>query len=116
MRPCIDCKTPATHRGRCATHHAAWQAKPANRARAKRRAIIARGNNAAADMRRALRSAGHAECARCRFSMLASALDVDHITPLYKGGTDTADNVQPLCQTCHVIKTNEDAGVDKAPF
>lgn len=116
MRTCLDCKSPATHRGRCADDYAAWQARPATKARAKRRAIIARGNNAAADMRRDLRKAGYTECARCRFSMLASALDVDHIIPLYQGGTDTADNVQPLCGTCHRLKTNEDAGVDKAPF
>lgn len=116
MRPCIECKTPATHRGRCHAHYAAYEARPAVRARRKRRAIIAAGNNAAADMRKALRKAGHTNCARCKFRYLASALDVDHVIPLYKGGTDTADNVQALCQTCHVIKTREDAGCSKAPF
>lgn len=34
----------------------------------------------------------------------------DHILPLYKGGTDTEDNIQCLCEDCHTIKTARDLG------
>ena len=34
------------------------------------------------------------------------ATDVDHIIELAAGGTNTIDNVQPLCKPCHQAKTN----------
>ena len=33
------------------------------------------------------------------------ATDVDHIIELAAGGTNTIDNVQPLCKDCHKAKT-----------
>lgn len=33
------------------------------------------------------------------------ATDVDHITPKRKGGTDSLDNLQALCHSCHSAKT-----------
>jgi 5-methylcytosine-specific restriction protein A len=33
------------------------------------------------------------------------ASDVDHIIELALGGTNTIDNVQPLCKPCHMAKT-----------
>ena len=33
------------------------------------------------------------------------ATEVDHITELAAGGTNTIDNVQPLCKECHRHKT-----------
>ncbi len=82
----------------------------------KRRAAIARGSNAAGLMRRALRKAGRGECASCRLSFLASAIDVDHITPLAKGGEDVAGNVQLLCRPCHKAKTRRDFDFKAPPF
>ena len=41
------------------------------------------------------------ECALCG----APATDVDHIVPKRWGGTDDADNLQPLCKACHKRKT-----------
>lgn len=37
------------------------------------------------------------------------ALEVDHITPLAEGGTDTHDNRQTLCKPCHRAKTAQEA-------
>ena len=37
------------------------------------------------------------------------AVEVDHITPIHKGGTDIADNLQSLCKPCHSRKTNDEA-------
>jgi 5-methylcytosine-specific restriction protein A len=116
MRPCLECPAPATHRHRCKAHYDAYNNRSDVRAQRKRRAVIAAGHDAAAQMRKDLRAAGYTNCARCKFEFLASALDVDHVIPLYQGGTDTADNLQALCKVCHKIKTNEDKGCQTAPF
>jgi 5-methylcytosine-specific restriction enzyme A len=34
--------------------------------------------------------------------------DVDHIVPLYKGGTYDRGNLQPLCKAHHAAKTAQD--------
>jgi 5-methylcytosine-specific restriction protein A len=36
--------------------------------------------------------------------------EVDHITPLAKGGTDEDDNLQLLCLACHEKKTRIENG------
>ena len=33
------------------------------------------------------------------------ATEVDHIVPLASGGTSDPDNLQAVCESCHVIKT-----------
>ena len=38
------------------------------------------------------------------------AQQVDHVQPLYKGGTDAVENLQSLCIECHSIKTLKDKG------
>jgi 5-methylcytosine-specific restriction protein A len=35
---------------------------------------------------------------------------LDHVIPLHKGGPDTDENTQGLCDTCHEEKTREDMG------
>lgn len=51
-------------------------------------------------------------CAMCgRFTMFPGGFDLDHITPLFKGGQDTEDNCQILCigpDGCHDKKTKQD--------
>lgn len=34
--------------------------------------------------------------------------EVDHIIPLHLGGSETNNNRQYLCKSCHEIKTNEE--------
>ena len=36
------------------------------------------------------------------------ATEVDHIIPKNKGGTNDPDNLQSICNSCHVIKTEYD--------
>lgn len=48
------------------------------------------------------------KCAVCN-EMLESTFQVDHIVPLWKGGTNEIDNLQPLCVNHHAQKTQEEA-------
>ncbi|WP_274555969.1 HNH endonuclease [Streptomyces spiramyceticus] len=113
---CIDCPEPATHRGRCEGCHQAYENRASVRARRNRREVIARGNSAAARLRRIIWKSGRWKCARCGRHVLASGIDVDHITPIAQGGEDTDGNVQQLCRPCHKLKTREDFGAVNTPF
>lgn len=52
----------------------------------------------------------HPVCAECaKRGRTTATQEIDHITPLAMGGTDTDDNVQGLCAPCHAVKSaNED--------
>lgn len=43
-------------------------------------------------------------CVRCRAD---AELVKDHITPIYQGGSDAIDNIQPLCRKCNASKGPE---------
>lgn len=45
----------------------------------------------------------------CRACKTRPAVDVDHIVPLRRGGTNAMDNLQPLCRSCHSTKTHSDS-------
>jgi hypothetical protein len=44
------------------------------------------------------------KCASCRGGKY---LVIDHIIPLSRGGTNTKDNIQPLCVQCNSSKGNK---------
>lgn len=48
------------------------------------------------------------KCNLCH-STLESTAQVDHISPLWCGGTNDEDNLQILCVRCHAIKTQQEA-------
>lgn len=51
----------------------------------------------------------HPLCKYCQHKgRISLATEVDHIHPLFKGGTDDPNNLQSLCHDCHVNKTKED--------
>jgi 5-methylcytosine-specific restriction protein A len=50
----------------------------------------------------------------CLAWYLPSQVDIDHVTPLARGGEDVDSNVQVLCKSCHKTKTAMDFG--KRPF
>jgi len=47
------------------------------------------------------------KCLHCN-SMLDYTYEIDHIIPLYKGGTNDVNNLQALCRNCHGKKTYND--------
>lgn len=50
-------------------------------------------------------------CLECKkVGRVSMATEVDHIVPLFKGGTDDLENLQGLCSEHHRIKTNSDLG------
>ncbi|QUT07933.1 HNH endonuclease [Sphingobium phenoxybenzoativorans] len=63
-----------------------------------------RGRAAVEQRERRLRQ--HPLCAHCaKVDKITVTAEIDHITPLAFGGTDTDDNVQGLCLPCHAAKT-----------
>ena len=46
-------------------------------------------------------------CRHCN-KMLDASYEIDHILPLYKGGTNDLNNLQALCRNCHGQKTIND--------
>jgi len=47
------------------------------------------------------------QCAHCQ-QLLDNTYEVDHIIPLYKGGTNDLTNLEALCRNCHGKKTFKD--------
>lgn len=53
----------------------------------------------------------HPLCCECRDKgVMTLAEEVDHITPLFKGGIDDESNYQSLCKEHHQAKTLRDMG------
>jgi 5-methylcytosine-specific restriction endonuclease McrA len=43
-----------------------------------------------------------------QFVWLTSNLEIDHILPLHRGGSNEADNLQLLCVDCHKAKSAQE--------
>lgn len=55
-------------------------------------------------------------CRHCKAKgVTREAVEIDHIIPLRKGGTDDDSNTQPLCEPCHEAKTRIDMGYREKP-
>jgi 5-methylcytosine-specific restriction protein A len=54
-------------------------------------------------------------CQQKRPSVVTAATQVDHITALELGGTEDESNLQPICDACHVEKTNREFGLNPWP-
>ena len=53
----------------------------------------------------ALKAEFHHRCVKC--GRAGCHLDKDHIRPVYQGGSDALDNIQPLCAWCNAGKGRE---------
>lgn len=51
----------------------------------------------------------------CKICGRAASVQVDHIIPICKGGTDERSNLQGVCEECHEEKTRKDLGLKKKP-
>jgi 5-methylcytosine-specific restriction endonuclease McrA len=49
-------------------------------------------------------SAFQCRCVMCGAQMEASEIQKDHIIPIYQGGSDGIENLQPLCRPCNTSK------------
>lgn len=52
------------------------------------------------------------QCKKCKGVKLL-ADEVDHVVPLFKGGTDDPDNLMAMAKACHEAKTRDDLGIVK---
>jgi 5-methylcytosine-specific restriction endonuclease McrA len=43
-------------------------------------------------------------CISCMSTDYKGSLNVDHIIPIFRGGTDCIENIQPLCRSCNSKK------------
>ncbi len=97
MRPCSFPRCPnLAHGGRCEAHQRpAWTGKHVERMRGAK-----------------LQEARKRLFAReplCRLCQKRAATIRDHVKNLAEGGTDTDDNVQPVCGPCHRVKTYQES-------
>lgn len=100
-RPCItDGCTQLADGPRCQAHQ-----QQADAVKNNRRRTLAPPGGAAATMRAATKQLAWVHCAHCHNYTHHSRIQIDHITALADGGSDTTDNVQPLCLNCHTKKT-----------
>lgn len=82
--------------------------RPTHDPEAERRRLSAnkRGYGAMWRKRRASALARQPLCVACKVKgRVTIAVDVDHRIPKAQGGTDAAENLQPLCRECHEEKT-----------
>ncbi|MGQ5602960.1 HNH endonuclease [Streptomyces sp. EKS3.2] len=99
----VGCTQRSARSGRCVTH--APVERPWSRTSARNQLRDAARRQWDRQVRpRALARDGFA-CVRCGER---EALEVDHVTPIAKGGTWTLDNAQTLCRTCHCAKTQQE--------
>ena len=64
---------------------------------------------------RHLRLSAEPLCVSClEFGNIRAATQVDHIIPLFLGGSDTEENRQNLCDDCHHAKSLQERGCIKS--
>jgi 5-methylcytosine-specific restriction endonuclease McrA len=86
----------------------ATTARERSRANARIRAIRiaaarAKGTHTDADWQALCEQLAH-RCAMCGVYGSSVVLHKDHVTPIYQGGSDAIENLQPLCQPCNLAK------------
>ena len=52
---------------------------------------------------------------RCRSCGKAGRMEVDHVVPVQRGGSDAMENLQALCRSCHIRKTRRENRRELSP-
>jgi len=60
--------------------------------------------NVTESMKKMVASEQQWQCAVCK-KVLDYTYEIDHVIPLFKGGTNEMNNLQALCRSCHGKKT-----------
>jgi 5-methylcytosine-specific restriction endonuclease McrA len=55
-------------------------------------------------------------CCNVCADLLNHTYEIDHVVPLYGGGTNERANLQALCCNCHSLKTSKDLDVYGTPL
>ena len=111
-RNCVNChyernRTSGTDWTKIARQKNPEKYREASRiGRVKRRARMRGAYSASYDFIKLCQRYGN-KCLACGRSDVA--LTVDHVVPLSRGGTDTEDNIQPLCFSCNASKGTKTA-------
>lgn len=74
----------------------------------KRRRRVVPGKTTWANLRRQLIASAQFRCQRCRKQKQFTELTLDHITPVFAGGSSEPSNLQVLCEPCHAAKTRRE--------
>ena len=111
-RPCLDCnRLTRPGRSRCDDCTRAVR-KGWDRGSVLNRQRRMRGAGGGAQrLRRLVNTQGGSSCMGCGSWHPAPSIVIDHVVPMAKRGTDLDDNVQPLCEGCHRIKTRQEQAV-----
>ena len=107
--PCLDCqRLTRPGRSRCDDCTRAIR-KGWDRGSVLNRQLRMRGAGGGAQrLRRKVNTQGGSPCTGCGTWHPASSIRIDHVVTIGSGGTDQDDNVQPLCLSCHRIKTRQE--------
>lgn len=70
-----------------------------------------RDKTAAAARRRLRHLRENPLCVEClKLGRTRVAVELDHVVPLHKGGSNDDDNLQGLCRPCHSAKSAQERG------
>ena len=56
------------------------------------------------------------KCNICSTGFMSREWDIDHVIPIFSGGTNDIDNLQALCLDCHREKTRDDMQSGNHPY
>lgn len=80
--------------------YARWGKDPKEEKRKQRKLSKSIGSHTETEWKMILATYDH-RCCKCGASMADTELTKDHIIPFVKGGSDSIDNIQPLCHPCN---------------